>query len=84
MHAAVSFRREGAVKLAYYALLITHVLGAMVNLPMVLRTLWLAHAERWEQHRRLARWTWPIWFYVSISGVLVYLALYPWTAPAPG
>lgn len=76
------FRREGAVRYAYYAMLLTHVLLAIVNLPMILRTLWLAHREDWVRHRRLARWTWPIWFYVSLTGVLVYLALYHGNLPA--
>ena len=75
------FRREGAWKVAYYALLFSHVVGAIVNLPMILRTLWLAHRKDWERHRRLARWAWPIWFYVSVTGVLVYLALYHWNPP---
>ena len=61
---------------AYYALLISHVALAVVNLPMVLRTLWLAHRQDWERHKRLARKTFPIWLYVSITGVLVYLILY--------
>lgn len=67
---------------AYLAMLVSHVGLAVVNLPMVLRTLWLAHRQDWERHRRLARWTFPIWLYVSITGVLVYLVLYPLN-PAP-
>lgn len=78
------FRREGALRTAYYGMLVSHVLLAMVNLPMVLRTLWHAWREDWERHRRLARWTWPIWFYVSVTGVLVYLALYHLQAPGAG
>ncbi|MEM7310572.1 MAG: DUF420 domain-containing protein [Planctomycetota bacterium] len=77
------FRREGAVRLGYYAMLISHIVLAAVNLPMVLTTLWLAARERWEGHRRMARWTFPIWLYVSVTGVLVYLALYWWNPPAP-
>lgn len=61
---------------AYFVLLASHVILAAVNLPMVLRVLWLAHRERWESHRRWARWTFPIWVYVSITGVLVYWVLY--------
>lgn len=72
------FRGEGAWRPLYYALLISHVLLAIVNLPMVLRTLWLAHREDWERHRWWARRTYPIWLYVSVTGVLVYLALYVW------
>jgi uncharacterized membrane protein YozB (DUF420 family) len=75
------FRRPGAIRFAYYALLISHVLLAAVNLPMILVTLWRAWREDWERHRRLARWTWPVWFYVSVTGVLVYLSLYHWNLP---
>lgn len=78
------FRRGGALRTAYYAMLASHVVLAMVDLPLILRTLWLAWREDWARHRRLARWTWPIWFYVSVTGVLVYLALYHWNAPATG
>ncbi|MEM1448001.1 MAG: DUF420 domain-containing protein [Planctomycetota bacterium] len=71
----------GAAKVAYLLMLLTHVVLAIVNLPMVLRVLWLAHKEDWERHRRLARWTFPIWVYVSLTGVLVYLVLYPFNPP---
>lgn len=70
------FEGEGGARIAYLLLLLTHVLGAIVNLPMVLRTLWLAHSERWEAHKKLARWTFPLWMYVSVTGVLVYVILY--------
>ena len=76
------FRREGVIKFAYYAMLITHVILAVVNLPMILLTLYRAWKQDWERHRRLARWTWPIWFYVSVTGVLVYVALYHANPPA--
>jgi len=67
---------------AYLALLLSHVVLAVINLPMVLRTFWLAHKEDWERHRRLAVKTFPIWLYVSVTGVLVYLVLYHWN-PLP-
>jgi len=73
----LGFRGQGAARAAYFALLISHILLAVVNLPLILRVLWLAHKERWESHRRLARITWPIWMYVSVTGVIVYLLLYP-------
>lgn len=75
--------RSGWVLSAYYALLVSHVVLAAVNLPLILRTLWLAYRRDWPRHRRWARWTWPIWLYVSVTGVLVYLALYAWNPPAP-
>ena len=76
------FHGTGAAKGAYYALLLSHVLLAAVNLPMVLVTLWRAARKDWERHRRIARWTFPIWLYVSVTGVLVYLVLYHWNPVA--
>ncbi len=75
------FNGEGAAKAAYLLMLLTHVVLAVVNLPMVLRVFWLAHKEDWDRHKRLARWTLPIWMYVSLTGVLVYLVLYPFNPP---
>lgn len=60
----------------YLAILLTHTLLAVVVLPLVLTTLWLAARQRFEAHRRLARWAWPVWLYVSITGVAIYLLLY--------
>lgn len=70
------FHGGGPARVAYLLLLASHVILAMVNLPMVLRTLWLAHKEDWERHRWWARKTLPLWLYVSITGVLVYVVLY--------
>ena len=74
----VQFGGDGAMRTVYFVILATHVVGAIVNLPMVLRTLWLARKERWDAHRRLARRTFPLWMYVSVTGVLVYWLLYQW------
>jgi putative membrane protein len=60
----------------YLAILASHTLLAMVIVPLVLATLWLGLKDRREKHRRLARWTWPLWMYVSVTGVLIYLLLY--------
>lgn len=70
------FAGEGMLKSAYLVLLLTHVLGAIVNLPMVLLTFSLAARRRWSDHKRWAKRTFPLWLYVSVTGVLVYLALY--------
>ncbi|MBK7645217.1 MAG: DUF420 domain-containing protein [Planctomycetes bacterium] len=78
----VPFNRVGPLKTAYLVMLASHVLLAMVNVPLVLRTLFLARRERWEQHKRWAKLTMPIWLYVSVTGVLVYLCLYVWNPPA--
>lgn len=77
------YHGQGWRRPAYLALLSSHTVLAVVNLPLVLRTLWLAHRRRFAAHRRIARWTLPIWMYVSVTGVLVYLVLYRWNPPAP-
>lgn len=69
------FRGSGALRPAYFVLLISHVGLAVVALPLVLRTIWLGWRQRLTQHRRIARWTMPIWVYVCATGPLVYLAL---------
>jgi putative membrane protein len=65
----------------YLTILITHSFLAVVILPMVLITVRNAIKQRWEAHKRLARWTWPLWMYVSVTGVIVYLMLYHWYPP---
>lgn len=70
------FPLEGGWKVAYLLILFSHMFLAMGLLPMVLRTLWLPHKGRYAQHRKLARFTFPIWVYVSITGVAVYFMLY--------
>ena len=77
------YNGEGLKKGLYLLMLVTHVVLAAINLPMVLRVLWLAHKQDWEKHKRWARWTFPIWLYVSITGVLVYLVLYQWNPMPP-
>ena len=69
------FRGQGLVRPIYYALLISHVVLAVVAAPLVLATLWRGLRREDARHRRWARWTWPLWMYVSVSGVVVYLML---------
>ncbi len=70
------FRNPAWFRPIYLTLLLTHTLLAMVIVPMVLLTLYRAVKQQFERHRRLARWTWPLWMYVSVTGVLIYLLLY--------
>ena len=70
------FAGEGFAKLAYLTLLFTHMFLAVLIVPLVLGLLYLAWKSRFVTHARLARWTFPIWLYVSLSGLLVYLLLY--------
>jgi uncharacterized membrane protein YozB (DUF420 family) len=67
---------EGTVRTLYFALLVSHVILAAALVPLVLTTLALALRGRRERHRRIARFTWPVWMYVSVTGVLIYLMLY--------
>ena len=73
---SVRFTREGFVRPLYYAILITHVTLAAAVPPLAIVTLSRGLKARYPQHVRLARWTLPIWLYVSVSGVLVYVLLY--------
>ena len=66
----------GWVKQVYYVILVPHVILAAVMVPMIVTVLLRAYWRQWEKHRRLARWTFPIWLYVSITGVVIYWMLY--------
>ncbi len=66
----------------YFPLLASHVLLAFVTVPLVIITLIQVFRRRWDRHRRIARWAIPIWLYVSVTGVVVYLMLYRWFPPA--
>lgn len=70
------FRGTGWVRPLYYALLVAHVVLAAAVTPMILVTLWRALGGRYDAHSRLARWTWPVWVFVSASGLAVYAMLY--------
>jgi uncharacterized membrane protein YozB (DUF420 family) len=70
------FSGSGWVRLVYFPILISHVVLAAMIVPMALMTLWRAWKEDFDRHQRIARWTLPMWLYVSITGVVVYVMLY--------
>jgi putative membrane protein len=72
------FGGEGAIRIVYYVMLITHVLLAISIAYLVPRTFLLAIHGDFARHRAWAKWVFPIWFYVSVTGVLVYFFLYQW------
>ena len=74
----VKFRGEGAARGIYFVLLISHIVLAVVQVPLILRTVWLGLQDRREQHRKWAKVTTPIWSYVSITGVVIWYMLYRW------
>jgi putative membrane protein len=73
---SVRFERQGFVRPLYFTILITHVTLAALVLPLAIVTLSRGLRERFDRHRAIARWTLPIWLYVSVTGVLVYVLLY--------
>ena len=73
---SVPFTRQGFVRPLYFTILITHVALAFTIVPLAIVTLSRGLKARYPQHRRIARWTFPIWLYVSVTGVLVYVLLY--------
>ena len=74
---------EGPIRTVYYVMLFTHIVLAAAIVPLALVTISRALRERFDAHRRIARWTWPVWMYVSVTGVLIYFMLYRWF-PAGG
>lgn len=70
------FAGQGAARTVYFTVLFSHMVLAVVVVPLVLRLLWLVQKRRFGDHARLARWVFPVWAYVSVTGLLVYLLLY--------
>lgn len=70
------FPGSGWLKVVYLLILVSHMILATATLPLVLRTLFLGRRGRYVEHRKIARWTYPIWAYVSVTGVIVYVMLY--------
>jgi uncharacterized membrane protein YozB (DUF420 family) len=78
----VAFQGQGWIRPVYFTLLTSHTLLAIVIVPMIVITLRRAWLERFDKHRIIARWTLPLWFYVCVTGVIVYLMVYQIYAPA--
>jgi putative membrane protein len=74
-HGDTRFGGQGLVRPIYFFVLVSHILMSIVGLPLVLTTLFFAVSRRFDRHRRLARFTFPVWLYVSVTGVLVFLLL---------
>lgn len=72
------FGGEGAIRFIYYVILFTHILLAALIMPFILVTLSRALTERFDKHRKIARITWPLWLYVSITGVVIYFMISPY------
>lgn len=75
---STAFGGEGAIKYVYYSILISHIILSIVIIPLVLKTYARAYLGKFESHRKLAKITFPIWLYVAITGVVVYLMISPY------
>lgn len=80
----VVFQGQGWIRPVYFALLLSHTILAVVIVPMILITLRRAWLEEFDRHRIIARWTLPLWLYVSVTGVIVYILVYQIYAPRTG
>jgi putative membrane protein len=74
-HGNTKFLGEGIIRPIYFFILISHILLSVVVVPLIFLTLWFAKTKRYDRHKRIAKWTFPIWMYVSVTGILVYLIL---------
>lgn len=75
---SVPFGGEGVIRKIYFFILLTHIVLAAVVMPFILYTFYYALTNQLDRHRKLAKYTWLVWFYVSVSGVLVYLMISPY------
>jgi uncharacterized membrane protein YozB (DUF420 family) len=75
-HGSTPFPGQGWIRTVYFTILVSHTILAAAVVPLVLVTLSRALRERFDKHRRIARWTLPVWLYVSVTGVIVYWMLY--------
>jgi len=78
---ATTFTAEGWIRPVYFSVLITHTILAIVVLPPIFILLYRAWKKQYSKHAKLARWTFPVWLYVSVTGVLIYMILYHWFPP---
>ena len=81
VHQVVLFQGHGWIRPVYFTILISHTILAVVIVPVIIITLRRAFRERFDKHRVIARWTLPLWFYVSVTGVIVYFMVYQLYAP---
>jgi putative membrane protein len=77
-HEPVPYGGEGIMRYLYFFILITHIVLSGIIVPLVLFTMYRALTGQYEKHKKIAKWTFPIWMYVSITGVLVYIFMQPY------
>lgn len=73
---SVPYEGQGIQRTIYFLILIPHIILAALMVPFILGAVWFALRGQFDRHKRLVKWVWPVWMYVSVSGVIVYLMLY--------
>ncbi|MFI5098858.1 MAG: DUF420 domain-containing protein [Candidatus Acidiferrales bacterium] len=81
VHQVILFQGQGWIRPVYFTLLLSHTILAIAIVPLIIITLRRAWLEKFDKHRLIARWTLPLWFYVSVTGVIVYFMVYQIYAP---
>lgn len=74
--AMTRFERPGVLRYVYYGILASHVPLAVLMVPFILAAVWFAFRQQFDRHVKIVRWLWPVWMYVSVTGVLIYVMLY--------
>lgn len=77
-HRATQYTGTGWMRGVYFSILVTHIPLAVLVVPFSLAAVWQAYRKRFDRHVRITKWLWPVWMYVSVTGVLIYLMLYVW------
>lgn len=75
-HGSTKYPHHDWTRPVYFTILISHTILAVANLPLILRTLWLALSGNFDKHKKIARITFPVWLYISVTGVVIYWMLY--------
>ena len=83
-HGDTKFPGQGAIRPVYFFILITHIITSIIVVPLVFLTLFFAITKRFSTHRKIAAWTYPVWLYVSVTGILVYYLLETYVEKALG
>jgi len=73
---SVKYTGEGVLRYVYFAILLTHIPLAMIMVPFILAAVYFAFTGKFEKHVKVVKWVWPVWMYVSVTGVLIYVMLY--------
>ena len=74
--AVTHYQKHGILRFIYFFILLTHIPLAVLMVPFILAAVWFAFRGQFQRHRKLVRWVWPVWMYVSVTGVVIYVMLY--------